>query len=102
MFQRVLDLQLRVLGQDDPDVLRGCSNLANYLGGLGRHAQAAELSAHVLYFKERVLGPEHRDSLRCSGNLALWMGQQGQYAQAAQWLQRILDATRTRFSAAGI
>ncbi|MGH3885597.1 MAG: FxSxx-COOH system tetratricopeptide repeat protein, partial [Pseudonocardiaceae bacterium] len=59
LFERALDLRLRVLGEDHPDTLISANNLALNLRWLGQHEAARQLNEDTLARWRRVLGEDH-------------------------------------------
>jgi len=56
-----LDLSVKVLGMDHPQVAAGFANMAEINRMAGNNAQAAALYERALEIRERVLGKEHPD-----------------------------------------
>ena len=82
----------QMLGPDHPDTIGSGNHLANQLGMLGRHEEAAELLQRILTAGQCVLEPEHPDTLASGNNLANQLGMLGRHAEAAELLQRISTA----------
>jgi hypothetical protein len=62
---------LWVHGEDDPDTVSGCSNLAMACQAAGRTAEAIPLLEQTVAGCDRLLGPNHRDTVKARNNLAL-------------------------------
>jgi len=69
--EKVLVLQKKMLGEDNPDTLRTMGNITSSYWNIGRHKDGLELNQVVLEMQTRVLGIEHPDTLRTSWNLLL-------------------------------
>ena len=63
LFQRVLLVQERILGPDDPGVSASRSNTASWTGTCRHPAEALRLFKKLLPDEERVLGPDHPPTL---------------------------------------
>jgi hypothetical protein len=71
--EKVLELQTKMFGEDDPDTLRTMSNISTSYWTLGKHNDSMELTQVALEKQTRVLGIEHPDTLRTSRTLLLYL-----------------------------
>ncbi|MEU3879608.1 tetratricopeptide repeat protein [Streptomyces californicus] len=93
--RHTFDAENRLLGSDHPDTLASRTSLANALGGLGEHQEAAELHQQNLADHERVLGPDHPHTLASRNNLANALGGLGEHQEAAElYRQNLADHER--------
>jgi hypothetical protein len=97
--QRVVDIQVRVSGPDDPDTLLARGNLARWTGEAGDAGGARGQFAALLPVVKRGLGAEHPHTLSARAGLAHWTGEAGDAASARDQFaallpdeERMLDA----------
>ncbi|POX56154.1 hypothetical protein C3489_06910 [Streptomyces sp. Ru71] len=94
-LQKILDEQVRVLGQEHVDTLRTRQSYAHSLGGAGDAMTAAQLLRQLLADQLQLLGPDHEDTLRTRQFLAVNLGEAG-YREEAVGMLRVLLADRGR------
>ncbi|MEU9041907.1 MULTISPECIES: serine/threonine-protein kinase [unclassified Kitasatospora] len=70
-------------------------DLANSLGRLGRHGEAAALLDGLAADRARVLGADHPDTIKARHNRAYNLGEAGRHLEAAALLERVV-ADRAR------
>jgi tetratricopeptide (TPR) repeat protein len=70
VFEQVLELRRRALGDDHPRTAMIYNNLASVHYSLGEYELSAQLHEKALAARERVLGPAHRDVAQSHNNLA--------------------------------
>ena len=92
-FELSLDLQLQLLGSENPLVASSYNNLAIVLGVQGDLKQAKEYHERALAIRQQTLGPQHPDVASSYNNLATVLGDQGDLKQAKEYIERAL-ATR--------
>lgn len=74
MFKRCDDLQIRAVGEDDPERLSTLNNMASCLSDMGRMQEALEVHERCREARARVLGKEHPDTIYSMSNIATVMG----------------------------
>jgi eukaryotic-like serine/threonine-protein kinase len=93
-LERALELQRRVLGEEDPKTL-GTKNLLGWTAKLqGNFPEAEALLTQALAARRRVLGPEHPDTLTSMNNLAVLYVEEGKNAQAEALDSQVLEIRR--------
>jgi eukaryotic-like serine/threonine-protein kinase len=93
-LERALDVERRVLGDENPKTLATMSRLGDVTYLQGRNRDAEALLDRNLQIQRRVLGPEHPDSLRSMFYLAISYEQQGKYEQAEALQRQSLEIQR--------
>jgi tetratricopeptide (TPR) repeat protein len=93
-LERVVDLQRRMLGAENPTTLRTISSLANAARSEGKNAEAEALLRPVLEIQHRVLGAAHPDTLNSMNSLALVYRAECRYAQAGSFDDQALEIRR--------
>jgi tetratricopeptide (TPR) repeat protein len=63
LYVDVLEIQLRLLGENHPDTLRNMNYMALLYVSQGKYAEAKPILTKVLEIRRRVLGPQHSESL---------------------------------------
>jgi len=95
LFERALQIRIRVLGPENPDTLLSKHRLAAILDGEGRFAESEKLKRENLESRRRVLGPEHLDSLRSAISLAGTIGRRAdELADQAQQARLYAEAEK--------
>jgi non-specific serine/threonine protein kinase/serine/threonine-protein kinase len=96
LAKSALDVQLRVLGPDDPKTLESMAQLGWVLDREGHYPEAEKLERQALADQRRVLGPEAPLTLETTDRLAFVLLHEGHY-DATEKLERqaIEIATRT-------
>ena len=90
LFQYVLAMTKRLLGDEHPDVATSLHNLASLYDKQGRYGQAEPLYQDALAMTQRLLGDEHPDVAQSLNNLAGLYDKQGQYGEAEPLYQDAL------------
>ena len=93
-LERTLELQRRVLGEDDPATLTTMHDLADALHDLGRRAEAQPLHERALEARRRILGPEHPDTLQSMNDLADVYRDSNQFDRAKDLYEKTLALDR--------
>jgi eukaryotic-like serine/threonine-protein kinase len=70
LLERALEVQRRLLGNDDQETLNTANNLANLFWFAGNYARAEPLYDEVILRRKKILGENHPDTLRASFDLA--------------------------------
>jgi Tetratricopeptide repeat len=95
LFKELLPDQIRILGNDHPDVLDTRENIASFTADCGDSQSALRLSRELLSDKVRVLGRNHPDVLLNRSNIAYLTGMCGDAKGASRLFQELLpDQTR--------
>jgi CHAT domain-containing protein/Tfp pilus assembly protein PilF len=88
LYRRVLPLQEKAFGPEDPQTLTTHFNLAVLRANLGDYAQAAQMHESVLAQREKALGPDHPSVALSLRNLARTYTARGDLPQAITTLSR--------------
>ncbi|MFJ3173818.1 FxSxx-COOH system tetratricopeptide repeat protein [Streptomyces roseus] len=91
LHERVLDVEIRMLGPEHPDTLTSRNDLGNALFGMGEPAEAIRLLRQTLEDRTRILGPVHPDTLTSRNDLACALDGTGEHAEALGLLRQTLD-----------
>ncbi|MBD2221138.1 CHAT domain-containing protein [Calothrix sp. FACHB-1219] len=91
LWERVLIIRKKALGNEHPFVATSLNNLAFLYSSQGRYADAEHLYRQALDMRKRLLGNEHPDVAGSLNNLALLYSSQGRYADAEPLLRQALD-----------
>jgi Fe-S oxidoreductase len=86
----VVDVSVRVRGEEHPDTLAALTNLVNTLIRAGKVAEAEELGRKTFAVKTRVLGPEHAETVISQSSLGQLLCQQ-QKAEGEQVLRAAVE-----------
>ena len=90
--QRVLEIQVRVSGPEDPDTLLARGNLARWTGEAGDAGGARDQFAALLRVVKRGPGAGHPHTLSARAGLAHWTGEAGNAGGARdQFAALLLD-----------
>jgi eukaryotic-like serine/threonine-protein kinase len=92
-YQRALDVDRRILGDDHPRVATHLHNLAVVAQNLGDLRQAEALYRDAIARQERAYGSEHPETASARGNYGLLLQREGRLAEAESLLRSALDAT---------
>ncbi|MBW4501984.1 MAG: tetratricopeptide repeat protein [Scytonema hyalinum WJT4-NPBG1] len=91
LYQKSLELNQRLLGEEHLSVAESYNNLALLYYSQGRYTEAEPLCQKVLSLKQRLLGEEHPSVATSYNNLALLYKSQGRYSEAEPLLQKALE-----------
>jgi len=91
LYRRILKVNERVLGVDDPYTLATVNNLGMLLQEQGKLEEAETLSRRALEVKERVLGVDHTSTLTSVNNLGLLLQDRGKLKEAEVLSRRALE-----------
>jgi tetratricopeptide (TPR) repeat protein len=94
LFQQVLELTKRLLGEDHPDVATSLSRLASLYYTQGRYGAAEPLYQQALELRKRLLGNEHPSVIISLNELALLYQCQGRNQEAESLYQQALELTK--------
>ncbi len=96
LAKSALDVQLRLLGPDDPKTLESMAQLGWILDREGHYPEAEKLERQALEGQRRVLGPEAPLTLETTDRLAFVLLHQGHYEATGQLERQAIEiATRT-------
>ena len=93
-FQELLDMQRRVLGEEDSETLRTESFLGRTYESLKQYDKALAVFQEVLDKQRRVLGEEHSETLQTEFLLGVTYESLEQYDKALAVFQEVLDKQR--------
>jgi tetratricopeptide (TPR) repeat protein len=91
-YERSLEIDRRVLGDDHPRVTQRLNNLAVVAQNMGDLPQAERLYREAIRRHERTYGERHPETALAKGNLGLLLQREGRLAEAEPLLRDALDA----------
>ncbi|MBI3476252.1 MAG: serine/threonine protein kinase [Acidobacteria bacterium] len=94
LYERALETDRRLLGDDDPATLTMMRLLAWTLMQQGHYPEAEVLLRKALDGQRRVLGAKHRETLASMNALGWTISQQGHYADADRLLREAVETDR--------
>jgi eukaryotic-like serine/threonine-protein kinase len=97
-YERALDIDRRVLGDDHPRVARRLNDLAYVAQNMGDLKQAETLYRDAINRKETIYGGHHPETAITKGNYGLLLQREGRLAEAEPLLR---DAVAIRLSLYG-
>jgi eukaryotic-like serine/threonine-protein kinase len=92
-YERALDVDRRVLGDDHPRVAIHLQNLAVVAQNIGDLAQAEALYRDVIRREERAYGDRHPETAITQGNYGLLLQREGRLAEAEPILRDVVSTT---------
>jgi eukaryotic-like serine/threonine-protein kinase len=92
-YERALDVDRRVLGDDHPRVAIHLQNLAVVAQNIGDLAQAEALYRDVIRREERAYGDRHPETAITKGNYGLLLQREGRLAEAEPILRDVVSTT---------
>jgi CHAT domain-containing protein/tetratricopeptide (TPR) repeat protein len=96
LHRAVLHARREAFGDEDPDTLISCCNLAIAYGLLGQYDRATELLEHVLARRLASLGRDHERTVKSYGDLANAYLHTGRIHEASEMLLAVLGFQRRR------
>ncbi len=96
VFERLVALRKKVLGDEHIDTLLSMTNLAIVLGRLDRGEDAISLFRHV-WEKQKVLKPNHPDTMTTANNLADLLQRMNRNEEAETILGEVLAVQVNKF-----
>jgi len=90
LAQRALDIRLKVLGPDHPDVGLTYFIIANLYSDKGEYDQAEELYNRAIAIREKALGKDHFSFAMIYNNLGILYKSRGDYVKAEDYYSRAL------------
>jgi eukaryotic-like serine/threonine-protein kinase len=91
-YERSLETDRRVLGDDHPRVAKRLNNLAIVAQNMGDLPRAERLYRESIRLHERIYGERHPETAAVKGNLGLLLQREGRLAEAEPLLRGALDA----------
>jgi hypothetical protein len=82
VYREVLNVYRPARGENDPDVLSLCNEIANVLDGEGDYAEVEKELRPVIRIEEKIFGPKDPRTLASRHNLCYALDHQGKYAEA--------------------
>jgi tetratricopeptide (TPR) repeat protein len=92
--REILDIHLKVLGEEHRDTATSYNNVASTLDGQGKSAEAGPLYQKALDINLKVLGEEHPYTANSYNNLAYNLAAQGKTSEVGPLLQKALNIYR--------
>ncbi|HMD28129.1 MAG TPA: serine/threonine-protein kinase [Steroidobacteraceae bacterium] len=89
-YERSLDIDRRVLGDDHPRVMRRLNNLAIVAQNMGDLPQAENLYREAIPRYERTYGERHFETASAKGNFGLLLQREGRLSEAEPLLRSAL------------
>jgi tetratricopeptide (TPR) repeat protein len=90
LAQRLLEIQEKAFGPDNPKITDALYNLATLNGYQGNYADAENLYQRVMAIHEKSHGPDNPSVADVADSLAYTYKQEGRYADAEPLFQRAL------------
>ncbi len=91
-YERALDIDRRVLGDDHPRIALRLENLAIVAQNMGELKQAEALYLDALRREEHAYGDRHLETVIIRSNYGLLLQREGRLAEAEPLLRSVLDA----------
>jgi eukaryotic-like serine/threonine-protein kinase len=96
-YERSLEIDRRVLGDDHPRVARRFNNLAIVAQNMGDLPRAERLYRESIRLHDHTYGERHPETAAVRGNLGLLLQREGRLAEAEPLLRGALDAKLSVF-----
>jgi Tfp pilus assembly protein PilF len=93
-FERVVELQRKALGENDPETLKSMESLALIYKYRSQYPRAEAIYRHVLEIQRKTLGEDHTDTLTTVANYGFFDIFMGRYSEAESMLRRVVDTRR--------
>jgi len=91
-YQKGLEINIKVSGQDHPDVAASYNNIAIIYKNQGKYEEALELYTKSLDIKTRIYGGDnHPDVAASYTNIGVVYCRQGQYERVLEYYQKALE-----------
>jgi tetratricopeptide (TPR) repeat protein len=91
LYEKALEIDLRLLGAEHPDTATSHSGVAFNLFNQGKYAAAQPQFEKALEIYRRLLGEEHIETATAYNNAAYNLLKQGKYTQAQPLLEKALE-----------
>jgi eukaryotic-like serine/threonine-protein kinase len=98
-YERSLEIDRRVLGDDHPRVAMHLDNLALVAQNMGDLGQAERLYRESILRDERAYGERHPETAMVKGNLGLFLQRQGRLTEAEPLLRSALETKLSLYGA---
>ena len=93
-LERVVELQRKALGENDPETLKSMESLAMIYKYRSQYSQAEAIYRHVLQTQRETLGEDHPDSLNTAADYGFFDIFMGRYSEAESMLRQVVNARR--------
>ena len=90
-YKKALDIRLKVLEPDHPDVATSYNNIGSVYADQGIYDKALEYYKKSLDIRLKVLEPDHPDVATGYNNIGFVYSKQGIYAKALEYYKKALD-----------
>jgi CHAT domain-containing protein/tetratricopeptide (TPR) repeat protein len=94
LLQRALELRVRHLGKEHPDVARTAVRLGSVLSRTGKYAEAEAHYRQALTVQRQVLGDDHPETSSTLNDLAVTLNRRGRYPEAETLYRQALAVQR--------
>ncbi len=94
LFEKVLEIDRRLLTDEHPDTASDYNSLAENLTQQGKYADALPLVEKALEINRRLLTDDHPSTARSYSDVARNLGHQGKFAQAQPLFEKALEIRR--------
>ncbi|MBI4229127.1 MAG: CHAT domain-containing protein, partial [Deltaproteobacteria bacterium] len=91
VLKKVIDIKMRILGKDHPDLAIAISNLGMVYQGAGRYDEAETLYKRSLELMERAHGVNHPDVAKMIERVASLYQAEGRYKEAEKLFTRAFE-----------
>jgi hypothetical protein len=91
LYEQVVEVRTRVLGEENQDTLVAMNNLAETLAKLGDGEGQRRIHERVLEVKTRLLGEAHPSTLMTTSNLALTLCLMKEVAEGRRLMERAVQ-----------
>ncbi len=95
-FERALEIRRHQLGNDHPETLESCQNLAMAYQDAGRLDRAIPILKDTLTRRRAVLGDDHVDAIESMNDLAVAYWEAGRPAEAIPLFEAVLPRVKVR------
>ncbi len=96
-YERALDIDRRILGDDNPRVATHIHNLAVVAQSMGDLKKAESLYRDAIVRQERAYGGNHEETVRARGNYGLLLQREGRLEEAEPLLRSALAMSLDRY-----
>ena len=93
-FQKALEINRKVLGEEHPDTASSLNNLGALLQAMGEYEGARPYYEKALEIRRKVLGEEHPDTASSLNNLGFLLRAMGDYEGARPYYEKALEINR--------
>ena len=97
LYQRVLKIRKKILGEEHPDTIKSYNNLATYYLFEDEYEEAKELYQKVLEMRKKILGERNSDTIKSYDILVNLYAQMKEYQKAKDFCQKVLRIKQEEF-----